>query len=138
MYNLKRGLPALAIAGAGLMASCDKDEPDPVPPSTQHDVELKWFQDYYEEIEPTVIKVHAHDPYVRYIYLSVVNDGYFENYAPLNIENMRKALDSRIKIAPHKIRGRGNMRFKPGAAAKEDSLWYVKQGWTINQHNKQR
>lgn len=128
-YNLKRAIPMLAIAGAGLMASCDKDDDLPM-----HDVELKFFQSYYEEIQPEIIKQHAQDKYVRYIYLSIVNGGDYTNVNTQNVTNIRNYFTQRIDIAPNKIRGKGNFRFEPGVASKQDSLWFTQQGWTINQH----
>ncbi len=129
IYNIKKALPVLAIAGAGLMASCDKDDEPDVP---QHDVELGFCQDYYDEIQPTIVSKHAYDPSVRNIYF-VVTNSYFTNYGPLGIGQFRRYLDERIQIAPNKIHGRGNFEFEPGIIAKEDSLWFVKQGWTVNQ-----
>ncbi len=131
-YTIKRALPILAIAGAGFMSSCDKeDEPTPV----QHDVELKFFQDWYEEVEIDNIKKHVADPTVRIVYLSVVNGGDYTNVSTENISNQRRFFTERFQIAPNKIKGRGNFQFEPGVILKEDSLWYVKQGWTINKQN---
>ena len=130
-YNIKRTLPILAIAGAGLMSSCDKgDDPAPV----QHDVELKFYQDNYKEIQPVVVSQHAYDPSVRNIYFVLINGGDFTTFGPIGLGQFRKYLDERILIAPHIIRGRGNFVFLPGIVEKEDSLWFVKQGWTVNQH----
>lgn len=131
-YNIKHALPLLAIAGAGLMSSCDKDDEPNVP---QHDVELKFFQDWYEEVEIDIIKQHAADPNVRTIYLSVVNGGDYTNFSTQNISNQRQFFTKRFQIAPNKIKGKGNFQFEPGVILKEDSLWYVKQGWTINKQN---
>ena len=131
-YNLKRALPILTIAGAGLMASCDKDDEPSIP---QHDVELKFYQDHYDEIQPTVVSKHAYDESVRNIYF-VLTDGDFTNFGPIGLGQVHKYLDERIQIAPNKIRGRGNFEFAPGIVEKEDSLWFVKQGWTVNQKQK--
>jgi len=129
-YNIKRGLPALAIAGAGLMAHGCSDEPAPTP----HDVELKFRVAEYDEIDDNNVQKYAKDQSVRYIYLCV--EGSFTNFNQQGITGMRKYMEKTFNIAPNKIRGRGNWIFKPGLALKSDSLWYVQHGWTVNQHQK--
>lgn len=126
MYNLKRGLPALAIAGAGLMASCDKDEPT-------RDVELpftQWTAD--TRLTFPILQSYINDPSVRYIYL--VAEGDYLNYTYFSITQMRdNFMQPRMEMSP-KMRGRGDFNFPVGEASKvpSDSLWYVQQGWTIN------
>lgn len=132
-YNLKRALPILAIGGASMLASCDKHDEPAMP---MHDVELKFFQAYYEEIEPSIIQTHVQDKSVRNIYLCVANKGDYTNFETNNLSNLRKYLSERINIAPNKIHGKGNFRFEPNVVSKADSLWFVQQGWTINQHQK--
>ena len=132
-YNIKRGLPILAIAGAGLMASCDKDDEPNVP---QHDVELKFFSGYVEEVTPENIKANVQDKSVRHIYLVVANGGKYFHYSPRNITDLHEFIEERINIAPNKISGRGNMQFEPGYASTADSLWFVKHGYTVNQKQK--
>jgi len=135
-YNIKRSLPILAIAGAGLMSSCSKDDEPEVP---KHDVELRFMPGYYEEVELDIVKKHADDPYVRMIYLIPARDGRFLNFNTAeHLHNLTDFFQERFDIAPNKIKGRGNFQFIPGLVAKEDSLWYVKHGWTINQHNQKQ
>lgn len=132
IYNIKRALPVLAIAGAGLMASCDKDDEPDVP---QHDVELpftKWTAD--QRLTFPILWGYINDPAVRYIYLVV--EGDWNNYTPDNISQTRdNFLQPRMEMSP-KMRGRGDFHFTPGAASRvpSDSLWYVQQGWTINKY----
>jgi len=130
-YNIKRSLPILAIAGAGLMSSCDKDDE---PEAPKHDVELKFRVARYDEISDENVLKHVKDPSVRYIYLCV--EGSFDNFSRPGITGMRNSLQKTIDFAPDRIRGRGNWIFVPGLALKPDSLWYVQHGWTINQHQK--
>lgn len=131
-YNIKKALPVLAIAGAGLMASCDKDDEPEVP---QHDVELpftKWTAD--QRLTFPILWGYIKDPSVRYIYLVV--EGDWNNYTPDNISQTRdNFLQPRMEMSP-KMRGRGDFHFTPGAASRvpSDSLWYVQQGWTINKY----
>lgn len=128
-YKLRRLIPMLGLAGATLFTACSKDD------EPQHDVELKFFQGYAEEIEPDIIKQHADDPSVRTIYLSLVNGGNYTNFQTEDISALRNGLNKRLQIAPHKTRGKGNFRFVPGYATKPDSLWFVQQGWTVNKQN---
>lgn len=132
-YNLSRLLPILAIAGGSFLSSCEKEE---IPTK---DVDLKFFQDYYEEIEPANIQKHIDDPTVRTIYLSVVNQGYYENYGKNGVANLREVLlQPRIEMAPEKIRGKGNFKLTPGLITEADSLWFVQNGWTINKQNQKQ
>lgn len=133
-YNLKRGLPALLIAGTGMMASCSKeDEPEPVPPEQQHDVELPftvWTGD--TRLAIPVLQKYIKDPSVRNIYM--VAEGDWLSYTYYNITYMRdNFMQPRMEMSP-KLRGRGDFNFPVGEASKvpSDSLWYVQQGWTIN------
>ena len=131
-YNIKRALPLLAIAGAGFMSSCDKeDEPTPV----QHDVELPFTKSTADDrLTFSILQGYINDPTVRNIYLVV--EGDWNNYTPDNISQTRdNFLEPRIKMSP-KIRGRGDFHFTPGAASRvpSDSLWYIQQGWTINKY----
>jgi len=131
-YNIKRGLPILAIAGAGLMSSCDKDDEPEVPP---HDVELV-FDRYTGEkvLALPILKKYINDPSVRTLYLVV--EGEWQNWEAANISDCRKRFfQPRIEMSP-KIRGKGDWRFPVGIASKvpNDSLWFVQQGWTINKY----
>ena len=130
-YNLKRALPLLTIAGAGLMASCDKDDEPSVP---QHDVEIhfaKWTMT--TDLAPNIIEKHIDDKSVRNIYL--VADGAWGVEAG-NITQIRKRLLQPIIEQSSNIHGRGDIPFTVGEASKvpEDSLWYIQQGLTINKH----
>lgn len=130
-YKIRRLLPIAAITAGSLMtASCDKDEPE-IP---QHDIELKFCVGEYDNIKSSVIKSHADNPAVRHIYLCV--EGDFLNFDAYGINNMRNGMENRINVAPQKVRGRGNFIFVPGLVTEADSLWYLKQGWTINQRQK--
>lgn len=127
-YNLKRALPILTIAGAGLMSSC-QDEPD-VP---TRDVELKFFSGYVEEVTPENIKAHLQDKYVRHIYLTIANGGYFYHYSTGNLTDLRRFIEDRINIDPDRISGRGPVNCRPGYILKEDSIALVMYGYKVNQ-----
>ncbi len=122
------GSISLTITGCG-------DRKDDEPTVTQHDIELKFSVGEYGNIKSSIIKSHAENPAIRYIYLCV--EGDFLNFDAYGIANMKEGMENRINVAPQKVRGRGNFIFVPGLVTKADSLWYVKQGWTINQKTKQ-
>lgn len=132
-YNIKRIMPALIVAGAGFMSSCSKDaSSDDEPQIPQHDVELKFEQGYYTEIQDDVIQKHANDPTVRHVYLTVIDNGNLWGFDQEGISILCKNMHRRINIAPQKISGRGNFRFARGYTEKSDSLWFVSKGWTVN------
>lgn len=138
-YSLKRALPILTIASAGMMSSCDNKEDEPQIPT--HDVELTFYENnmgsHVENISIENVTKYAKDPSVANIYLTVTDENDYTKFVPPSTEqsvrNMRSYFSKRTEISP-KVHGRGNFKLLPGIAAKEDSLWFVKQGWTINQH----
>ncbi len=131
-YNIKRGLPILAIAGAGLMSSCDKDDEPEMP---IHDVEIP-FDLYTADnvLAFPILQKYVSDPSVRTIYLTAEVEREWENFTPANIQDCRtRFLQPRIELSK-KIRGKGDFLFPVGIASQvpNDSLWIVQQGWTIN------
>lgn len=127
-YNLKHAIPMLAIAGAGMMASCDKDDDLPM-----HDVEIKFSQLTGDSVLTfDILQKHIDDPSVRNIYMVAEDD--WTNFNNVNItETKNNFFRPRIEMSK-KMHGRGDFNFKLGEASKvpTDSLWFVKQGWTIN------
>ena len=129
-YVLKRAVPSIMLLGATLLPGCKKDE------IQKHDVELKWFKGYYEEIAPADIRGYLDDPTVDKVYLKLVNKGDFTWYDTQRITTERRAhLEMPIGMDPTRVRGRGNFQFRPGVCSKADSLWFVYYGWTVNAQN---
>lgn len=130
-YNIKKALPVLAIAGAGLMTSCDKDD-EPL-----HDVELEFFEtpfdNNYDAVSIENIQKLSRDNSVQNIYMKVLDKNDYSGCFESNFKQLRKYMTERVNISP-KVHGRGNFNFPVGNCAKEDSLWFVQQGWTINKH----
>lgn len=126
-YKLKTALPALALAGASLMSSsCDNEEKD-----LRHDVELEWFQEYYDEVRPSNIEQILEDPTVRNVYLKYINKG--RVFHPYGIHPaLIPYLDELLSIDPKRVFGRGNFQWPAGACQPADSLWLVSKGWTVN------
>ena len=147
-YNIRKILPMIGIAGASLMMDgCQKEQPT-------RDIELRFSAGYYSNvilIHPDetplrlsrevsdIIKYLDAQPDVRTIYLVPYYD--WSLHQAHNVSSLRNnVLSYAIDYSP-KVRGRGDFNFKLGEASKvpEDSLWYVKHGWTINEgYNRQQ
>ena len=115
---------SLIVAAAIVLAGCKKDE-DPV---VQHDTTYTFNKHDVSNINPTdKIKASADSIGVRYIY--IVPTGHFIN---LDAKNIAYMITNNLKPAIAAAGGKGNFEFKPGAATVSDSIWLIKQGWTIN------
>lgn len=132
LYKFRRALTLGAIAGGALVA-CNKENIIPT-----RDVELVFGLDDVDNITIENIKTHTNMPDVRYVYMITKNDKEWHTCTAGNIQNTRRYLEPRIAINPQKVRGKGNFCFKPGEASKipQDSLWFIQNGWTINQKQK--
>lgn len=125
-YTLKRALPMLAMAAAPMFTSCDKDD-EPL-----HDVELVYHRQDYEPVSIENLTRLSKDPSVQTIYMCIRPNEDCLDYETRHISNVRGFFTERLNISP-KIRGRGDYHFTPGAATVDDSLFFVRNGWTINQ-----
>ena len=132
-YKLKCALSMATIAGATLLpASCKKDEPA----VEQHDVVVEFNHNNIDEkFDMNTLQKLVQDKTVRYVYLFACD--HWDNYTHTeSIYRLRtRVLQPCIEMSP-KMRGRGNFDFKPGVASQvpSDSLWFVKNGWTINKN----
>lgn len=142
-YKLKTALPALALAGGAMMASCEKEEPEtPVTPTIDVEVKISDTDKYSLATDPYASKItpseiitnYINNPQIRTIYIVPITNGgwgiYNKDYIPILRE---KFLMPILNLSP-KVRGKGDFNFKPGEASKvsNDSLWFVQNGWTIN------
>lgn len=127
-YKLKRLIPMLGLAGATMLGGCSKDDD----PTQMRDVNVFFNVDEYSALKPENIKKIAAEPDVRTIYM--IPQGYWGNLNSTNISNMRKNLLQPAIEASPKARGAGDFQFRIGEASKtkQDSLWYIQHGWTIN------
>ncbi len=136
-YKLKRLVPMLGLAGASLfMTSCEKEESIPM-----RDVELKFTVDDFSTIVypkngeffiSDVAKHYVNDKSVRTIYL--VPDGRWYTYVEISVRTLRKnALEPLFEYS-NKFKGKGDFDFFVGTPSREDSLWYLSKGWTINKY----
>ena len=131
LRKLKRAFSLATIAGATLLpASCNKDEPA----VEQHDVVVDFsYRDIDKTLDMSTLQKLVQDKTVRYVYLSPYDHwGNYDDTESIYLLRTR-ALQPLIEMSP-KMRGRGNFDFKPGVASQipSDSLWFVKNGWTIN------
>ena len=130
-YKLKTALPILAFVGASIVpAACNNDDDDHYDKTdSKHDVELLWTAHWGSEITEANIKINLYDPKVNNIYLK-----YFPAHTFRATESnyLRKEMEWRIALDPKRVHGRGNIIFVAGPCAKEDSLWFVEHGWTVN------
>ena len=143
-YKLKKALPAIGMMGSMLMTtSCEQEKDDDIIPTKE--ISLTFYQGNMTNIihlypdlmtrtvSDTIIK-YANDPTVKTIYL--VPENNWSNYLYHNITSLRNnVLEYAINYSP-KVRGKGDLNFRLGEASKvpEDSLWYVRNGWTINKN----
>ena len=119
-------LLVLAVAAIFSLPSCDK-EPKEEPYREPYEKELFFDQRNQDSIEPLVLKYFAKDKACTHIYMHVTDDNNFTSATPSVV---RSNLQERINISS-KISGRGDFRFSVGIA-KEDSIWFVQNGWTVN------
>ena len=117
----------LALIAAVSFSACqEKQEPT-------HDVVVE-FDDMNlnEQLNKEKLQELANDKSVKTIYLTPIK--HWDGLVDHNIVALRKGLlQPTIEISP-KMRGQGNFDFRLGAASKvpDDSLWFVRNGWTIN------
>lgn len=132
-YSIKRAVLVFGMAAATLLGGCKKDDPDPTPTK---DIEIVFAPDRIQLVEEDAIKeiLNSKDAKsIRTIYL-VPGEGAWSMWGAPHISATRtKLLEPALKLSP-KVKGKGDFNFRLGAASQvpEDSLWYVKNGWTIN------
>ena len=76
------------------------------------------------------------EPTVDQVYVEPTKELYSSSIVPENVTAFRHlTLEPALKRSP-RVHGRGNFILHPGlaSAVPEDSLWFVANGWTINQH----
>lgn len=137
-YNLKKMLPILGIAGIGAVSSCEKVEPIEMPKTSLEfsflvcgsTVDEMW--DWNQKYSFSSLNTFLNQDYVDTIY--IVPKGEYP-YNKDDVSYLRNQyLEPLVNSSP-KIHGKGNFSFEKGEPAKvpEDSLWFVQNGWTINQ-----
>ena len=129
----KRAVPALALAGMALTA-CEKEPVEKAPVyRAPYEIELGFDAFNLDSIAIPFVQKFARDTACKHIYLTHRKPMSFYGCAADGITDIRNNLNDRIQLAPNKISGRGDFRFTRGAASPADSIWFVQNGWTINQ-----
>ena len=148
--SLLRLLPFAMLLGT---ASCNRDRaksntPEPI---VQHDVVIDWNWDDNLGWAPPMdtIKKYAQDKYVNNIFINLTSPN-ASGYASVAFHRARDTLQTRIDVAPTRVRGMGTIHpwradipdFEPfgDGMCIEDSLWFTSHGWQIQrvQHYKQK
>lgn len=130
-FKMRRGLAALGVAGA-MAGACKKAEPETNPTLV---INIEFSPYTIEKLIPSTVRDTLNkygEKNIKHIYL--IPTGYWNGLSPISISNARKhMLEPAINLAPQKISGRGEFTFAAGNASQvpQDSLWYVKNGWTI-------
>ena len=120
-----------------LAVACEKESSEPVY-RAPYEKELRFNEYDVDSIEIPIVQKFARDTACKHIYLTVKDNNAYTSYIADDINLLRNYLDARIQLAPEKISGRGDFNFYPGTASIADSLWFVEQGWTVNQRRYNR
>lgn len=130
-FKMRRGLAALGVAGA-MAGACKKAEPETNPTLV---INIEFNFNTIEKLLPSTVRDTLNkygEKNIKHIYL--VSTGYWNSLPPTSISKMREyMLEPAINLSPKKISGRGDFGFGKGMASQvpQDSLWLVKNGWTI-------
>lgn len=135
-YKLSHILPILGLAGASVVSSCEKNEPIERPKTVieyilvgTYPFDTMWG--YNQRNVFIGLETYITQDYIDSIYIKPDN-RYWNAYSKEEIAYLRNQyLEPLLNKSP-KIRGRGNFNFRPGIN-EPDSLWFIKNGWTINQ-----
>lgn len=127
-YSLKAIVPMTMLAGATMLGNgCKPIEPE-LPRTNK---ELVFTMADIKPISVDTVQKYLNMSHIDTIFLVPRGSFYFDGRdGPAMV---RKALEPSINLSP-RVRGRGNMSFIPGqpTANPTDSLWFVQNGWTVN------
>ena len=140
-YKLKRTLPILGIAGASLLAGCNKDD-EPTPPGL-HDTVYTWKGEDTRNILPPVdVCMSADSANVRYVILQNINS----NAGLGDLGWFRELLEERVLSEvtlqnQYKVRARGELKryIVDDTSAetlqkhREDSIWLTNFGLKLSE-----
>lgn len=137
--NLFKALLLALIGGTIAFTACSPtNEPQEEP---HYNVELFFNNEDIIHIELDTIREYAKNQLVDTIYMIPDDEkgvgGAFTGFGPTALHNVRMALEERVNIS-RKVRGKGDLVFTIGCVNPADSLWFVEQGWTVNEYWKTR
>ena len=130
-FKMRRGLAALGVAGA-MAGACKKAEPETNPTLV---INIEFSTATIQKLLPTTVRDTLNkygEKNIKHIYL--IPTEYWDGLSPSGISRTREHfLEPAINMSPKKISGRGEFTFAKGNASQvpQDSLWYIKNGWTI-------
>ena len=137
--NLFKALLLALVGGTIAFTACSPgNEPEPQP-EPQHNVELFFNRMNTKQIDLDTIQKYVANQHVDTIFMIPDDEagigGGFSGYPSSSLPQVRDYLEQRISVS-RKVRGKGDLRFAVGKALPADSLWFVEQGWTVNQSRK--
>lgn len=152
MKKLKLFAALCCVAAA--FAACDKenepvinpphndghDTTTVIQPEPHYNVELFFNNMDCSHIAIDSIKKYSDIRLVDTVFM-IPNDlegvgGGTSGYGTNGVSKIRAFMEQRIAVSP-KVRGKGDLVFMRGAPLPADSLWFVQQGWTVNQYYNQ-
>lgn len=140
-YNLKRLVLMAGITGMTMLpVSCCKHDiqeetPPPVvsEPIEQHPITIEFrHMNMVTVLDIDTLQKYINDETIDTIYL--VPTHHWNHLSSLGISKLRyNFFQPRMELSP-KLHGRGDFDFHLGEASwvPTDSLWFIKNGWTIN------
>lgn len=138
--SLVKILPWAMLLGAPAMNSCEKD---PIPTRTVV-IDWDWHDNLGYAPPKSIIKEHTDDKTVKTVFINLTSDN-STGHTPRNFHNAHDSLQTRIDIAPSKVRGMGTIyvNSRNGAQLPDpmdwdncgmalvDSLWFTANGWKV-------
>ena len=112
--------------------SCEKEKDRTPIYRAPYEKELPFDGYNIDSIDIPIVQKFVRDTACKHIYLKVTDDNDFTGFSTASIGTLRNILQQRIDLG-NNISGRGDFLFGPGQASKEDSIWFVQNGWTIRQ-----
>lgn len=147
--NLFKAL-LLALAGATIFTACDKEnEPviDPphngghdtttvIQPEPHYNVELIFNAQDISHIHVDTIKKHDTNTRVDTIFIMPEDEYCLTGLTTNGVVACRNLLQQCVDASP-KVRGKGDLVFGSKIYVNPaDSLWFVQQGWTVNERRR--
>ena len=123
------------VGGTIAFTACSPtNEPQEEP---HYNVELFFNNQDVIHIELDTIQEYAKNQLVDTIYMIPDDEkgvgGAFTGFGPNALHNARMFLEERVNVS-RKVRGKGDLVFTIGCVNPADSLWFVEQGWTVNEY----
>lgn len=155
-YNIRKSLTRILPFGLLMMLACHKDptpiptpEPDiPIDTTIARDtiiIDWNWQNSIGWAPPKYMIQEQINKPNVRIVCIKLTSPTSY-GYTPYNFHNARDTLQTRLDIAPGRIRGKGTVYIDPSPGADSmpnhdmgqapgiawyDKLWFEQNGWKI-------